>query len=147
MSPEGSTVIIDAAAKAALGRKASAKSLQSFARELETGLLRKGRTFGCLVTVSEDIRTLNARFRRKNEPTDVLSFPSGDKEGFIGDIAISSELAIEQARENGHSCSDEIRILMLHGVLHLMGQDTKGTRERWRAPSAAGGNGWVCRLD
>jgi probable rRNA maturation factor len=68
----------------------------------------------------------------------VLSFPSGTN-GELGEIAISSERAAEQAREFGHGIDDEMRILMLHGVLHLLGLDheaDKGemarTEKRWR---------------
>jgi probable rRNA maturation factor len=77
-----------------------------------------------LITGSREIAVLNGRFRKKNKPTDVLSFPPiayGD--GFAGDIAISADIATRNARNFGHSVSDEIRILILHGVLHLTGYD------------------------
>jgi probable rRNA maturation factor len=68
------------------------------------------------------MRSLNARFRGKDAATDVLSFPSGEKNP-IGDIAISLGRARAQARECGHSTEEEICILLLHGVLHLLGMD------------------------
>jgi len=82
----------------------------------------KGREFHCLVTGDAELRTLNLNFRGKNAPTDVLSFPSGETKP-LGDIAISLGRARVQARERGHSIEEEVCILMLHGVLHLIGMD------------------------
>ncbi len=82
-------------------------------------------TVNVLVTGSSELRSLNRRFRSKDQPTDVLSFPPG--EGFVnglaGDIAISADIARQNARRLGHSAADEIKILALHGVLHLVGYD------------------------
>jgi probable rRNA maturation factor len=75
-----------------------------------------------LVTSSRELRDFNRRFRRKNEPTDVLSFPS-IAQGVAGDIAISAEIASANARIYGHKTVDELKILILHGVLHLAGYD------------------------
>jgi probable rRNA maturation factor len=72
-----------------------------------------------LITGNARIRALNRRFRRKNKPTDVLSFPRADG----GDIAISAEIAAENARHYGHGAIDELKILLLHGMLHLAGYD------------------------
>ena len=78
-----------------------------------------------LVTSSPELRTLNLRFRGKDKPTDVLSFPPGPGFGSVlaGDIAISVEIAKQNARRLGHSVAQEIKILALHGVLHLAGYD------------------------
>jgi len=82
-------------------------------------------TVSVLVTTSRELRVLNKRFRGKDTPTDVLSFPSifGSVQGFAGDIAISGDIAARNARQLGHSAADEIRVLALHGVLHLAGYD------------------------
>jgi probable rRNA maturation factor len=73
------------------------------------------------------MRRLNQQFRQKDKPTDVLSFPSdqpnGSREKYAGDLAISMEIAKENAQRFGHSLKEEIQILMLHGVLHLAGYD------------------------
>ena len=81
-----------------------------------------GRAFHCLVTGDTELKLLNRRFRGKDATTDVLSFPS-EGAGPIGDVAISLGRARAQARERGHSIENEISILMLHGVLHLLGMD------------------------
>jgi probable rRNA maturation factor len=78
-----------------------------------------------LLAGSPDLRALNRRFRGKDQATDVLSFPAGDgpRNGFAGDIAISVDIAKQNARRLGHTAADEIKILCLHGLLHLAGFD------------------------
>jgi probable rRNA maturation factor len=68
------------------------------------------------------MRALNRQFRGKDKITDVLSFPSDDR-GFLGDIVIAAGAAKRQAREAGHSDVTELRVLALHGLLHLLGYD------------------------
>lgn len=74
------------------------------------------------------MQQLNRRFLGKNYPTDVLSFPAGPGADGLGELAISAQRAREQAGEFGHTLEDEIRILMLHGVLHLTGMDHERDR-------------------
>jgi probable rRNA maturation factor len=71
------------------------------------------------------LRHLNKTFRGKNKPTDVLSFPapSAFAAKHAGDLAISLETAARQAATHGHALADEVRILILHGLLHLSGED------------------------
>jgi probable rRNA maturation factor len=71
------------------------------------------------------LRRLNKTFRGKNKATDVLSFPAPDEiaQDHAGDLAISLETANRQAATYGHSLRDEVRILLLHGLLHLSGLD------------------------
>lgn len=77
-----------------------------------------------LVTGSREIRVLNGRFRGKPQPTDVLSFPGpAFVDGFAGDIAVSADIAAQNARAMGHSTALEVKILVLHGILHLAGYD------------------------
>lgn len=68
------------------------------------------------------VRRLNRRYRRTDRPTDVLSFPSGEP-GELGDIVIAAGMAQRQARAAGHSLQAELRVLALHGLLHLLGYD------------------------
>jgi probable rRNA maturation factor len=78
-----------------------------------------------LLTTDESIRQLNRRFRGKNKSTDVLSFPADGPaaDGIAGDLAISVPTAQNQAREQGHRLITEIKVLILHGLLHLAGYD------------------------
>jgi probable rRNA maturation factor len=71
------------------------------------------------------MRRLNRELRGKDKTTDVLSFPGGvTPEGYhLGDIVISLPQARRQAEEAGHSLGRELRILLLHGVLHCLGHD------------------------
>lgn len=67
---------------------------------------------------------LNSQYRRKNRPTDVLSFPADSAHSaFLGDIVIASGTARKQAKDAGHSYQAELRVLALHGLLHLLGYD------------------------
>ena len=104
---------------------------------LERFVLRARRAAGLrgsanvLVTSSTAIRALNRQFRGKNKATDVLSFPSGmhaiqsrkHKRTTAGDIAISADIAAQNAVRFGHSPAQEVKILALHGILHLAGFD------------------------
>ena len=97
-------------------------ALRQFLAEV-TRRVAKGRAIACLVTDDAEIRRLNRRFRGQNAATDVLSFPSGGHNGFAGDLAISADRARAQAAGHGHSIDEELRILLLHGALHLAGMD------------------------
>jgi probable rRNA maturation factor len=78
-----------------------------------------------LLTSSTEMKSLNRRFRGKDKPTDVLSFPAKPeaRKQLVGEIAISAEIASQNARALGHSPAEEVKILVLHGVLHLCGYD------------------------
>ncbi len=81
------------------------------------------------------VRTLNRKYRKRDYPTDVLSFPGTGRQGsdklrrpsiaseHLGDIVIATGVARRQAREAGHDSDTEVRILALHGLLHLLGYD------------------------
>jgi probable rRNA maturation factor len=112
--------------------------LREFLAELERRVTR-GKSFDCLVSDDRELRALNRQFRGKNHATDVLSFPSASPNGSLGEIAISLDRARAQASEHGHSLDDELRILMLHGALHLAGLDHESdngemarAERRWR---------------
>ena len=78
-----------------------------------------------LITNDREMRSLNKRFRGKDSATDVLSFPAvlGLPGKLAGDLAISADIAAGNAKEFGHDTAEEIKILILHGVLHLAGYD------------------------
>lgn len=84
------------------------------------------------VTDNRELQRLNLRFRRKNKPTDVLSFPSNSNK-IAGDIAISAEIAAANAAELGHSIETELKILIVHGLLHLAGFDHKSDKGEMRS--------------
>jgi probable rRNA maturation factor len=103
------------------------------ARALSLFAARAKRTIGIpgevnvLITGSHELQELNLRFRRAKKPTDVLSFPSGSGQA-AGDIAISAEIAAVSAAQLGHSTETELKILILHGLLHLAGYDHESDR-------------------
>ena len=68
------------------------------------------------------VQQLNRRYRRKDVATDVLSFPSGERR-YLGDVVIAAGVARRQAKQAGHSLQHELRVLALHGLLHLLGYD------------------------
>ncbi len=82
----------------------------------------EGRELSLLLTGDEEIRDLNRRFRGKDRPTDVLSFPMDDNL-LLGDIAISMDRASAQAQEAGTPLETELARLLVHGLLHLLGYD------------------------
>lgn len=119
--------------------------LEAFAQRLRERVTGR-RWFQCLITDDGELQRLNRQFLGKNYPTDVLSFPAAEGEETsvgLGEIAISYQRARGQARVFGHSVSDEIRILMLHGALHLMGMD----HERDRGAMARAETAWRNKLD
>ena len=84
------------------------------------------RTVTVVITTDRRIRRLNRTWRGMDQATDVLSFPAGDDPGparHLGDLVISRETAARQARHEGHSLATELRVLALHGLLHLLGYD------------------------
>ena len=87
-----------------------------------------------LVTTSGELRSLNRRFRQHDRTTDVLSFPPpAAGGGFAGDVAISADIAARNARQLGHSPGEEVKILALHGLLHLAGHDHETDNGRMEA--------------
>lgn len=105
----------------------SDRTLERFVRRARAAAGLRG-TVNVLVTTSPAMRTLNRRFRGKNKATDVLSFPSaatrrGTKRNLAGEIAISADIALQNSIRLGHSAAEEVKILTLHGILHLAGFD------------------------
>lgn len=108
--------------------------LEPLRRAVATALARHGRenaVVNVLLTRDEEIRTLNERFRKLDEPTDVLTFPTGDFPGAtLGDIAISVPFARKQADARKVSLGQELAYLSIHGALHLVGFDDESERDR-----------------
>jgi probable rRNA maturation factor len=109
------------------GRRVRAPGLAAWLRRVAPARAR-GTVTIALVT-DREIQQLNRRFRRVNEPTDVLSFPSPEPRAsrpLLGDVAIARGVAKRQARAAGHPEGTEWRVLALHGLLHLLGYDHHG---------------------
>lgn len=101
----------------------SRSGLERFARQAQKFAGVSG-DVAVLIAGNRRLRQLNRSFRRKDKPTDVLSFPRNDVHGEPGgDIAISADIARENAQRYGHRTSAELKILVLHGMLHLAGYD------------------------
>jgi probable rRNA maturation factor len=109
-------------------RTPSTRTLGRFLTEAQVAAGLRGQVTVLLATDAM-IRDLNRRFRGKDEATDVLSFPAEPlksaraAERVAGDVAIGVETARRQAAEQGHALATEIKVLILHGLLHLAGYD------------------------
>ncbi len=104
-----------------------AQPVRRLVRETLKRLGRDRLAVALLVTGDRRIQELNRRYLDRDRPTDVLSFPDGDAlpDGFVlcGQIVISLDTALRQARELGHPLLRELEELVLHGLLHLLGYD------------------------
>jgi len=111
------------------GRSVMAGGLASWLRRVAPARARG--TVNLAIVSDRRIRSLNRAYRRKDYATDVLSFPTNPKSlipnpyhrKFLGDIVIARGVARRQARDAGHSEATELRVLALHGLLHLLGYD------------------------
>lgn len=123
--------------------RVSLPPLESFLRRIRREVRLDGRQVSICFVTDREIARLNRAYRGKNKATDVLSFPAGAQEhrapsssfasstsssSFLGDIAISPAVARRNARRLGRTLPDELRILILHGVLHLLGYDHETDR-------------------
>jgi probable rRNA maturation factor len=124
--PEPSTILYRRA-----GVFTERRQLRRFALEVQRQVTG-GRPFVCLVTDDAELQRLNRDFLGHDAPTDVLSFPSGSAEGFLGEMAIGVGCAARQAAAFGHSLCEELSILLLHGALHLTGMDHETDKGRMR---------------
>lgn len=138
MSPGDSTVLFKALPVPLKFTSPEKRLLSNFSQILSQHVV-EGRPFTTLITNDRELQKLNRQFLGHDYPTDVLSFPSPALSPDLGELAISIERADAQARAFGHSRVDEVRILMLHGLLHLAGMDHERDRgsmaraeKKWR---------------
>jgi probable rRNA maturation factor len=132
LEPDPALALASAKKKAASGkptpqknlRLPSARTLARFLAEAQAAVRLKGEVT-VLLTTDAAIRKLNREFRHKDKATDVLSFPADGigAEEIAGDLAISAPTALRQAVELNHALSTELKVLILHGLLHLAGYD------------------------
>lgn len=89
------------------------------------GRLNQARTGAAVVLLTDDatVQALNARFRGQDRPTNVLSFPAPQAEGYPGDVALAFETCAAEAQRDAKPLEDHAVHLVLHGVLHLNGMD------------------------
>ena len=138
MSPGDSTVLFKALPVQFRLTSTEKRLLSNFSITLSQDVAG-GLTFTSLITNDRELQQLNKQFLGHDYPTDVLSFPSA-MPGHLGELAISVERADAQAKSFGHSRLDELRVLMLHGLLHLAGMDHETDRgamsraeKKWRS--------------
>lgn len=113
----------------------SARVLRAAAARYLRALGRSDAELSIVVETDRGIRALNAEHRKKDKPTDVLSFPQDEPDN-LGDVVISLDTARRQAAERSHPLSVELRRLLAHGVLHLLGHDHHDEREAARMAAA-----------
>jgi probable rRNA maturation factor len=112
------------------------ESIQALAEGALSALDKGDHELSILLTDDPHIQEMNASYRDKEQPTDVLSFSQDEGETFVmpvpilGDLVISLETAQRQADERNHPVAAEWRILLVHGLLHLLGHDHIGSIER-----------------
>lgn len=110
-------------------------ALKKAARKtLEMEGIKGGISLNMLLTDDKQIKDLNRRYLRRNAPTDVIAFCAKQNSkhltGFIGEIAISVEMAEINGRQYGNSKEDELRLYVVHGILHLLGYDDENSKRR-----------------
>ena len=105
-------------------RLPSARLLDEFLAAAQKAARLKGEV-SVMISTDAAIRRLNREYRGKDKATDVLSFPAEGvgAEGLAGDLMISAPTALRQARKQKHTLATEMKVLLLHGVLHLAGHD------------------------
>ena len=103
--------------------------LEAFHRRLSRAAGVKPGSFSVALVSDGRIAALNRRYRGQPQATDVLSFAAAGN-GYLGDVVISAPTARRQARRYRHSFAEEVKLLMLHGLLHLMGYDHE-TDDGW----------------
>lgn len=120
-------------ARRGAGRKLPGRRLKKIALAI-LGLLGQAEAELSLVLIgNSEMRKLNAKYRRKDYPTDVLSFPmeagASPATRLLGDVIISVEKAREQAKQRGRTPDQELATLLIHGIVHLLGYDHERSAE------------------
>ena len=132
-------VTVDVARHGA-AQKVPVRGLKAKARRILRLLDLKDCELSVALVGDEEIRRLNGRYRARDEPTDVLAFPTEDPPPsgprLIGDVVISVEKAARQARQRRRSLDDELEVLLVHGILHNLGYDHERSPEDERTMRA-----------
>jgi probable rRNA maturation factor len=119
------------------GKKLTGFRLKKIALAVLELVERKDVELSLALIGNAEMRRLNARYRSKDYPTDVLSFPVEGPVGaaapLLGDVIISVEKAAQQAKERRHSLEREMELLLIHGIVHLLGYDHERSAKDARA--------------
>jgi probable rRNA maturation factor len=119
-------MIVEFARKGA-GRNYPTGELKNITAAILKALERRHAELSIVLMGDKEMRPLNAKYRKKNKTTDVLSFPAEHptlaRPVLLGDVIISVEQARRQAKERNHSLKTEMVTLLIHGILHLLGYD------------------------
>ena len=109
------------------GRKFPSRSLKKIAQAILALVGQAEAELSLALIGNPEMRTLSAKYRRKDYPTDVLSFPveemPGSADRLLGDVIISVDKAAEQAKERDRTVDEEMATLLIHGIVHLLGYD------------------------
>jgi len=118
------------------GKKVSGSEVKKTAEKILELLGRETSELSLVFVGNREMSALNARYRKKNRPTDVLSFPFGEPQPpgprILGDVVISLDQAEAQARKRRCTLEEEVKALMIHGILHLLGYDHERSRREAR---------------
>jgi probable rRNA maturation factor len=119
------------------GKKLSTRKFKKIALTILELAAEKNAELSVALIGNVEMRKLNAKYRKKDYPTDVLSFPvegiMPEETRLLGDVIISVDKAIEQAQARGHSSEQELITLLIHGVVHLLGYDHERSARDARA--------------
>ena len=96
--------------------------VERLVRKAARAAARRGRSLNVALADDKAVRALNARDRKKDKPTNVLSYPSGER-AFLGDIVLARQTVWREAKQQNKSPADHVAHLVVHGVLHLLGHD------------------------
>lgn len=119
------------------GKKFSTGRIKTIALIILDLVAEKNAELSLALIGNVEMKRLNAKYRNKDYPTDVLSFPIEgvvpEETRLLGDVIISVEKAVEQAKARGHSSEQELITLLIHGVVHLLGYDHERSVREARA--------------
>lgn len=119
------------------GKKVSGRKLKQVALKVLELLEQDQAELSLAIVGNTEIRKLNVEYRKRDYPTDVLSFPSDTVlptgRRVLGDVIISVDRAQEQAEERGRTLHEEIVTLLIHGILHLLGYDHERSAKEARS--------------
>ncbi|MGN6732477.1 MAG: rRNA maturation RNase YbeY [Candidatus Binatia bacterium] len=119
------------------GKKLPSRKIKKIALTILELVGEKNAELSLALIGSVEMKKLNAKYRKKDYPTDVLSFPVGGilpkETRLLGDVVVSVEKAAEQAKARGYSPEQELVTLLIHGIVHLMGYDHERSAREARA--------------